>query len=331
MYLNYFPDENHAPIANGTSRSRENSRRKPSIAATSTSSVASSSNAGRTTANSSVSLDHNYGEPGPTSLRNRRRIVAPSRHQRNPDELDLPVSELTAPMEEDPLRIPENGNISTRLRHRAAASVSNAISSSTGRRRNRVDYDESRDDEEEVVDEEDEDAEEEPVAEEQSDESEQQTDDEDASDPEDDKPLGHLIPSNPTNSRKRQTRSHKIDYNDENEAGPSNQLRSTRTKRPYYNEESGDEEIDVRNRRHAESHQVKRRRGADYAEYEEQETENGNRSFRSRNRPANNHPTNGQNYSEEEESEEDEEPQLSVSSRGRVRKLSNRVKNYFRE
>lgn len=83
---------------------------------------------------SHVQEDHNYGEPGPSTQRHTRRIVTLSRHQRNPDELDLPV---------DPLRLPETvrpENISSRLRHRSAAGNAsvNAISSSTSSRSNHV-------------------------------------------------------------------------------------------------------------------------------------------------------------------------------------------------
>ncbi|XP_055848126.1 bromodomain and WD repeat-containing protein 3 [Episyrphus balteatus] len=70
----------------------------------------SSSNLLRSTASIShqVQIDHNYGEPGPSSIRNTRRVL--SRHQRNADELDLI---------EDPLEMSSIiGNVSSRLRLR---------------------------------------------------------------------------------------------------------------------------------------------------------------------------------------------------------------------
>lgn len=61
-----------------------------------------------------VQEDHNYGEPGPSTIRHSRRITQLSRHQRNPEELEKPVVS-NADNSVDPLRIP---SISDRLRNR---------------------------------------------------------------------------------------------------------------------------------------------------------------------------------------------------------------------
>lgn len=70
-----------------------------------------------------VQADHNYGEPGPLSLRHSRRNQQHhqlSRHQRNPDELDRPNETV-----DDPLRISEN--ISGRLRRSPRAANSSTV------------------------------------------------------------------------------------------------------------------------------------------------------------------------------------------------------------
>lgn len=335
----------------GTSRSRENARRKQSLASvasstasTSRSSTASTSATPISVTRSHVQEDHNYGEPGPSTLRHTRRIVTLSRHQRNPDELDLPANEVPV----DPLRLPETvrpENISGRLRHRSAAGNAsvNAISSSTSSRSNHV-----------------------------AEESEDEQDEEEAegsSDPDDDKPLGRLMTATTESqpaTRRRPTRGGRSHYSDdEADAGPSNASRSTRTqKRPLnYNEDSDDESVTNNRRRNTTATNAsatpaaKRRRAAvrdndDEDEPEPADDDVGDRSYNPGSRAAstnsaatsnggrhlhtNNH-YNMRNHSvddhsnSEDENGENSEPQISVSSRGRVRKISNRVKGFFRE
>lgn len=62
-----------------------------------------------------VQEDHNYGEPGPSTLRYSRRVNQLSRHQQSPDEHNKSHSSI-AESSVDPLRVPEN--ISGRLRNR---------------------------------------------------------------------------------------------------------------------------------------------------------------------------------------------------------------------
>lgn len=78
-----------------------------------------------------VQADHNYGEPGPSSIRHSRRINQQqpqplSRHQRNPDELDQPNESV-----DDPLRI-AGDSISGRLRNRSPRAANNSASQDRG-------------------------------------------------------------------------------------------------------------------------------------------------------------------------------------------------------
>lgn len=72
---------------------------------------------------SQVQEDHNYGEPGPSTLRHSRRVNQLSRHQQIPDEHNKSHGSIVeCPV--DPLRVPES--ISGRLRTRTPKSNPNA-------------------------------------------------------------------------------------------------------------------------------------------------------------------------------------------------------------
>lgn len=294
-------------------------RRQP----TTTSSQATASTSRAT---NSVSLDHNYGEPGPSSsLRNSRRVPTLSRHQRPADELDTPIDELSSTPAEDPLRLPER--VSQRLRDRPQTNAISSTSRSLNSRRNRVDYEEpaTSDEEEEEI---------EASVEEDSEQANE------SSDTDDDKPLGHLVASQESQRPLRAARSGR------SQEAVGTSARSTRVsgqKRPYYNEQSDDESINGRNGEQVFSTPaVKRRRGVYREDSEEEDpddnerlnSESQKRTPRARNGATH---TNGRNhYNEEESVDEDSdadngEPKISVSSRGRVRRISNRAKNYFRD
>lgn len=153
-----------------------------------------------------VQEDHNYGEPGPSTLRHSRRINQIPRHQQNTEDIvKSPVTNADNPV--DPLRIPES--ISDRLRNRTPRSNTNVENDND-------------------------------------------------SDPDDDKPLHLMVNESPTRSRSSR---HTTRYSDEHVSqiptGISNAAASsTRSirmqKRPYYNEDS-EEEDNHRSKRQASS------------------------------------------------------------------------------
>ncbi|XP_055320942.1 bromodomain and WD repeat-containing protein 3 isoform X2 [Sitodiplosis mosellana] len=283
-----FVDTSSPIHLNGTPlpRTREMIRRKQSAISTSSTSavVSASSPTGyhsvtrsmTTTETTSqieirrnqVQEDHNYGEPGPSTLRYSRRTQL-SRLQRSTEELDKSVaSNADCPV--DPLRIPES--ISGRLRNRTPRSNAHV-------------------------------------------------DNENDSDPDDDKPLHLMVTESPTRGRSSR---HPTRYSDEHvsqsPAGsssvPTSSTRSGRTqKRPYYNEESDEEE----------SHRSKR------------QTTQGRTTWNSSGsgNPTTRREVNKGQYFEgdssnsdfdENDDEEEAEEQISISSRGRVRKISSKMK-----
>lgn len=260
-----------------------------------------------------------------------------SRHQRNADELDIPTNELSATPPGDPLRLPER--VSRRLRDRPQT---NAISS-TSRRSSRLhvhDYEEVATEPEEAVSEADEESGAAEASEEEEEDQEEEAVTADSSDPDDDKPLGHLVASQESQRplRARTTRSQELV--DTSARGSRGQ------KRPYYNEDSDDESINGLNRRPAVSSQSdKRRRTIAYHSYsddnaDENEPLHASQTRRSRanngtshkNGRANHHHDDDENEDDtDDDDDDDDQPQVSISSRGRVRKISNRAKNYFRD
>lgn len=133
-------------------------------------------------------------------------------------------------------------------------------------------------------------------------------DGDDASDPEDDKPLSQtrLASSSQTRSMLNRT------YSDEDYlAGPSTSSRSTRTqKRPYYNEETDEENCVTNNQSR------KRRLQTSSDSHRDVQTTNDTAII-----------TTSQI---ESDNSEDEQP-LSVSSRGRIRKITAKARGLFRE
>ncbi|XP_055904407.1 bromodomain and WD repeat-containing protein 3 [Eupeodes corollae] len=285
----------------------------------------SSSNHSRSTANIShqVQIDHNYGEPGPSTIRNTRRVL--SRHQRNADELDLV---------EDPLEMSSIiGNVSSRLRMR------NNVNSTTPqdlpivvvdprRRRPRYIQETSATDQENEEDEE--------VDEEEDDDSGGSDEGTDGgskdSDSDDNQPLTSFVPTRNTrppnrrstatsasNSRnirhipQRRKRNLNSDDDDDDpgfddddddyQAGSQQRgSRSTRNqKRPRYNEES-DDTADNRMRRRVPLRHANGNMVATATESNEEQTDTDNN-----------------------------EALVSVSSRGRVRKISAKARGIFRD
>lgn len=276
-------------VSNGLHRTREVLRRRIAVASittttsttTSTSLLLHNNGTTRTTNNSAASAlaaisettriqrsqvqeDHNYGEPGPSTLRHSRRTAMLSRHQRNPDELDMPMTSagLQINMAVDPLHIERNEiptanpNISGRLRHRSANASSSRLNNHTA---NSVATRNTHADDSE----------------------------DDVSDPEDNKPLGQMVLKSPLRERNAAR------------PPPPTATRASRTqKRPHYNEDSDESLNDLyaNNSRHIRGGHPSKRRHVD-----------------------------------DTSSEDDGEPEISVSSRGRVRKISSKVRGYFRE
>lgn len=209
-------------------RTREFIRRRQTATSTNTSSTvtmasASTQNIHHTVTRSSITTetssqielrrnvvqeDHNYGEPGPSTIRHSRRINRQilSRHQRNPDELDKPLVQNEIPV--DPLRIPEN--ISGCLRNRTS--------------RNNINMNNEQD-----------------------------------SESDDDRPLLSLTGLSPIRANRSSARSslrHSDESHISSQPGPSNigSTTSSRTrtqKRPYYNEDSEEEDTSNRTKRRA--------------------------------------------------------------------------------
>lgn len=260
----------------------------------------------------------------------------------------MPASELSTTPAEDPLRLPDRVTRRRGLDGAAGNSLQpavNAITSSTGRRRNLVNYGEDEDDEEEddedneveANEEESDDEQEEASAEEAA--ADEDLDEDEASDPDDDKPLGRLMASSESQKslRHRPTRGGGGDIdNGDVEAGPSS--RSARAvKRNYAEEESDDESASATGRRVVHTQTLKRRRLQSQTDHErtpykgkargQTRTPNGSGShYNTR------HHAEADDASDLEPNGDDEadaEPQ--ISRYGRVCKISNRVKGYFRE
>ena len=284
---------------------------------------------------SHVQEDHNYGEPGPSSLRHSRRThVTLSRHQRNADELDF----STASEVHDPLET--NTAISGRLRQRHPTLPTNSstnsstipISSSTNNRRNisrRNVLDES------LVDTDDDHI---------TPNNHAASDDDDDED-DDDKPLRYMamgLRHHTAGTSSKPTRSNKNGlsnsaskkellsqhYTDDEEAGPSTS-RSTRTqKRLYYNEDSDDS---VTNHHHPNSTIKKRLLNSnthhDATTSSMTSSTRSNSTNLSMGTSANGIVRNPLLLDEESDSEQP----VSVSSRGRVRKITAKARGLFRE
>lgn len=276
------------------SRTRELLRRRqPPPPATSTPSREASQ------ALSHVQRDHDYGEPGPSTLRNTRRML--SRHQRNPDELDNSSSVVV-----DPLRIPtDNAYVSGRLRHRNNRPASSfTINTSV---------------------------------------PEQDPDEE--SDPEDNKPLHLMVTESPQRNR------HSMRNIQDNSTSSSlSTSRGSRTlKRPYYNEDSDESirsssthnRVNGRTGQTSNGHPSKRR-----MVIQEDDEDDDDHSYTPNRRSATTATTaaaaatNGRstrtrhNYDEmtnSDDGDSEEEHQISVSSRGRIRRISSKVRGYFRD
>ncbi|XP_031621174.1 bromodomain and WD repeat-containing protein 3 isoform X2 [Contarinia nasturtii] len=211
-----------------------------------------------------VQEDHNYGEPGPSTLRHSRRINQMSRLQRSPDEHDKShVSNTETPV--DPLRIPES--ISGRLRNRTPKSNTNA---------------------------------------------------DNESDPDDDKPLHLMVTESPTRSRPSR---HLTRYSDEHisqtpptgasSATASSSTRSCRSqKRPHYNEESEEDD----------NHRTKRQATQGRTTWNSSGTGNPRREV---NKTYYGDETSNSDFDDEDEEAEE---QISISSRGRVRKISSKIR-----
>lgn len=251
------------PSTNGLTRSRELSRRRQTVTPPSTTATNVNTRA------SAVLEDHNYGEPGPSTLRQSRRIVTLSRHQRNPDELDIPISsDIPSTPLVDPLNVPDNTSISGRLRHRTTI-VNNTVRNES---------------------------------------------DEDLSDPEDNKPLHSLMVGSSSSTQSMRGRPRTVVQS----PNVTMSARSARSqKRPYYNEDSDDSINNQQPQGNYQKtpnsslsiHSSKRRMLSTRIDYNEDDTNSEN----------------------SDGDDADDEKQVSVSSRGRVRKISSKVRGYFRE
>lgn len=270
-----------------------------------------------------VQIDHNYGEPGPSSIRNSRRVL--SRHQRNADELDLI---------EDPLEMPSIiGNVSSRLRMRnnvnSSAVPQHLPTVATTHGRSRYSQEPSVTEPESEVENEEEPEADEGVSDEGTDGGSKD------SDSDDNQPLTTLVSTRNTrlqnrwptatvtnsNSRtirhirQRRKRSLASDEDEDDPAlddeddvdyqGGSQQRESRNTrnqKRPRYNEES-DDTADIRMRRRVPLRHA-----------------NGNVAI-----------TPAAESNEERFDSDNNEALVSVSSRGRVRKISAKARGIFRD
>lgn len=248
----------------------------------------------------STSHDHNYGEP---SLRQSHRVQL--RHQQAANELDISIVDTQAmpSAEEDPLQLPTERK-SHRLRPQK-----NVICSTNRRsaRQNRShDYGEinTEDEESESID---------------SDEAEPPDSDE-VDDDDDNEPLVRMLANQRPLLRTRPARN----QSNIQEVSGTSSRNSRGQKRPYYAEEESDDDMNTPHPRTITV--VKRRRAYSSDDVDE------NLSPRRRDTRNTNGHTNGRSnhqHPSDSDTDENNEPQISVSSRGRVRKISNRVKNYL--
>lgn len=283
------------------------------IPSSSQSSATSHSEIARRSHRSQVLEDHNYGDPGPLPIRHSRRSnVTLSRHQRNADELDTSISH-SIPGSSTSSFTPASSSptapttTSGRLRQRTVATqpirpVPPVASSS---RHNPV------------------------PASAYLDESDN------SSDPDDDKPLRQRETSTQDDhSAIRRSRHFPVD-----DAGPSTSRSSRTLKRPYYNEDSDDDAQGSSKRpqkRVAQQStsaaavptisQILRTTRQSYPveNFSDDDTE----------APNANHNDDSSDVSDDHDlSDEDEdgEPSISVSSRGRVRKITAKARGIFRE
>lgn len=311
------------PSTNGSlARTREIIRRRQAVnqstSATSSTSIISAPTVINTRA-SAVLEDHNYnGEPGPSTLRHSRRIVTLSRHQRNPDELDIPINNdnISSTPLVDPLRLPDN--ISGRLRQRATTASGFSNSSS---HRNAANTNDVSDDEQ--------------------------------SDPDDDKPLHLMVGNASTAGSSMVMRGRPPRITPVSVPTSSRVIPSRSQKRPYYNEES-DESISTNSQRRVSyatrtpntgNHQSSKRRLVEEDIDDENDSPyypagggttatNGRltrRLYTSGGGSGTNNLNLNSNSDENDDDDDDDDQVVSVSSRGRVRKISSKVKNYFRE
>lgn len=263
---------------------------------------------------SHVQEDHNYGEPGPSSQRlSRRTHVTLSRHQRNADELDMSTTSL----ESDPLGTP---SILLRLRQRTATATTSQLASSTSQIDVRILPNRSNGDQEDVDD---------------IDINVDDDDDDDLSDPDDDKPLRYVANRSSGDGltepmRRSGTSSNRYRIYSEDEyagAGPSTS-RTTRTqKRPYYNEDSDDDGT-------AGTAGTSKKRllsggGTSAADVGSSSSTRSSHGITSHLRNHATQPQNPLQLDDEVDSDGDQPP--SVSSRGRVRKITAKARGLFRE
>lgn len=317
-------DESHS--ANGSiipQNTNRRVRRSPPITATITSSTISTTTSvpPREYRQSIINADHDYGEPGPSSMRHSLRRTL-SRHQRNADELDREVDLYS---NEPSNSLNAQRNISSRLRQRQLVPIVNTtatVTATTGSissartivstnplRLNHITNDNEEDDADD--------------------------DDEDLSDPDDNKPLTYVASLRQTNSMTTINQSavasvrKRIFSDDENIAGPSSTTmssRSTRTKkRPYYNEDSDDSAPTATNQSLTKRRFINITNDEQTSEQDSIRSSVGaissnNHSYSSRSLPA-----------EENDNSDDDAPIKSVSSRGRIRKITAKARGLFRE
>lgn len=226
-----------------------------------------------------------------------------SRHQRNPDELDLSSNSTNVPI--DPLRLSTENSYGSRLRHRNTPNRPTASGFAADQ-------------------------------------------DDDNSDPEDNKPLQMIANESPNRTVRSSTRN----STPATSLAPTSARNARTQKRPYYNEDS-DESVNTnqtssttRNTYHPSKRRLVEEDEADDDDHSYTPNRRGNSTATAASTTsiATTSHTNGRNatrqrhnYGELSNSEDDldsedaEQCQISVSSRGRVRRISSKVRGYFRE
>lgn len=319
---------------------------------------------------SHVQVDHNYGEPGPSTLRNTRRML--SRHQRNADELDPSTNINNA--NENPLnQLPTVvENISSRLRMRQTVNSTtvtrNGIEIPERQVRQASLRNNTRNISNRLIDEESDDDQNEERMQQDNDNSSEE------SDTDDNAPLTsfvrHLNSSstaaaatsssttspairNQTNNdriRQQRTLRRRNFTSDEDYEGDGDFddyieyrriSRSTRNlKRPHYNEDSDDENADI------ESSMFRKRHTTATATITT--TNNNSHNIRLSSLPnyrqrMNNVPSTStttassnrnlidDDYMVDSENEHNAEQTISISSRGRIRKITAKARGLFRD
>ncbi|XP_013108682.2 bromodomain and WD repeat-containing protein 3 [Stomoxys calcitrans] len=314
------------------------------IASTSSSLHMTRSHATSTTSNISISStvapptvhDHNYvGDPGPSTssaaLRNSRRVL--SRHQRNADELDINLETLgNSMLISATTRLRRGMPTSTTTSGATAASASGYQTTGVAVRRGRSRFSQENSQTEPSADEHIPD-DEEVVSDMGTGGSTESSASEEASDSEDNQPLTSYVPKSrngrkPPRKRRRSDDSFVVDEDDGDDEKYNGRNRHT-TRKPKESDDAKDTRSRGSRRNQRGSRNQKRPR---YVYSDDEEYGNANsRGRKSRNESSTVGSSAPHDDLDASTMDSDDDQLVSVSSRGRVRKITAKARGIFKE